>query len=671
VASKGLTDVDLDCPEALAIAPYLLPNTGSIFGRASNPASHWLYKTTLGETSEKAAIRYQDPAAGEDEKGTLVELRIGGKSGAQTVFPGSTHPSGEAIAWHKDGAPTEIDGAKLRRIVAAIAAASLLARHWPGEGKRHDAALALGRVLARAGFVESEIERFAWAVATTAGDSEVSDRIQAAKDSAAAHAKGERAYGLPKLIDLVGERVAVKAAAWLGEKTVASESAEASEIITQDSVADLFADRHKNDLRFCHSTHAWYRWDGSRWQRDEMHAAFQFARKLGRELTKEAKDRELREVRKVAFAAGVEKFAQSDERLAVTVDYWDQDPFLLGTPGGTVDLRTGKLRPSDPADGITKRTAVTPAETAHCPLWLDFLEQTFGGDAGTIRFVQQFTGYSLTGDVREHALAFGSGSGGNGKSVLVNTASGIMGDYATTASMDAFTASKNDRHPTELASLRGARLVTASETEEGRAWAEAKIKQLTGGDKIAARYMRQDFFEFRPQFKLFIVGNHQPELRAVDDAMKRRVNILPFNRKPANPDRRLEEKLRAEWPAILRWMLLDCLDWQANGLLRPASVMAATSSYFEEQDVLGRWLEEECDRDTEGKHTWFTGSSVLFESWTAYAKAAGEHPGNTKTFASAMRRQGLQSEHKKTGTIWHGVQLKPSYQQARDGTGDR
>ena len=137
---------------------------------------------------------------------------------------------------------------------------------------------------------------------------------------------------------------------------------------------------------------------------------------------------------------------------------------------------------------------------------------------------------------RERARAvFGSGRGGNGKSVFVNTVAGIIGDYATTAGMDTFTASQHDRHPTELAALRGARLVTASETEEGRAWAEAKIKQLTGGDKIAARFMRQDFFEFNPQFKLLIVGNHQPELRTVDDAMKRRVNIVPFNRKPLEP----------------------------------------------------------------------------------------------------------------------------------------
>ncbi len=674
--SGGLSDIDLDCAEAVRLAPLLLPRTGAVFGRKSRRASHWLYQTDLADTADKAVLRFADPTT----KEMLVELRIGGKSGAQTVFPGSTHECGEPIEWEpgRDGLPDKVDGASLRFRVSAIAIGSLLVRHWPGDGSRHEFGLVLGGFLARAGWAPDDAASFVEAVAAVAADPEAKDRAKAARDAAEGHRSGRKAYGLPALRGALGTPVADRIAEWIGYREAAqaegaasdpASAAQASGTITQDSVADLFAERHKDRLRYCHSTGAWYQWTGSRWQRDEVHAAFQFARKLGRELTEDAKDRDLKEIRKVAFAAGVERFAQSDERLAVTVEAWDRDPFLLGTPGGTVNLRTGKLRPSDPAEGITKSTAVSPADEADCPLWLAFLDQTFGGDAETIRFVQQWCGYSLTGDVSEHALAFGSGSGGNGKSVLVNTSSKIMGDYATTAAMDTFTASKNDRHPTDLAALRGARLVTASETEEGRAWAEAKIKQLTGGDKIAARFMRQDFFEYRPQFKLFVIGNHQPELRTVDDAMKRRVNILPFNRRPANPDRRLEEKLRAEWPAILRWMIQGCLDWQRNGLVRPASVTSATSDYFTEQDLFGRWLEEECDLDREGRFAWFEGSSALFERWGIYAKAAGELPGNTKGFASAMRRHGLRSEHKKTGTIWHAIRVKPDYRQARDGDG--
>jgi len=190
----------------------------------------------------------------------------------------------------------------------------------------------------------------------------------------------------------------------------------------------------------------------------------------------------------------------------------------------------------------------------------------------------------LTGDTREHALVFVFGPGGNGKSVAVNVQVGIMGDYATTAAMDVFIASAGDRHPADLAMLRGSRLVTASETEEGRQWAESRIKQLTGGDRITARFMRQDFFTFLPSFKLQIIGNHKPGLRNIDDAARRRFNLVPFVQTPAVPDRQLEEKLKAEWPGILRWMVDGCLAWQRDGLVRPASITTATEAYFADQD---------------------------------------------------------------------------------------
>jgi putative DNA primase/helicase len=205
---------------------------------------------------------------------------------------------------------------------------------------------------------------------------------------------------------------------------------------------------------------------------------------------------------------------------------------LLGTPGGTVDLRTGELRTSRLEDCITKMTSVAPLDEP-CPRWIQFLNEATGKDADLIEFLQQWCGYGLTGLTREHALVFVYGAGGNGKSVFLNVVQTIMKDYAITAAMDTFTASKFDKHSTDLAMLQGARLVTASETEEGRAWAEARIKQMTGGDAITARFMRQDNFTFTPQFKLTIIGNHQPVLHNVDDAAKRRFNIVPFLLKPA------------------------------------------------------------------------------------------------------------------------------------------
>jgi putative DNA primase/helicase len=432
-----------------------------------------------------------------------------------------------------------------------------------------------------------------------------------------------------------------------------------TDIITEDSAACQFAEIYTDRLRFCHETGAWFEWDGAIWQPNKMGLAFQWARELARRLSAGQPDKVRYITSKTSFASGVERFARVDPAFAVNMTAWDTDPFLLGTPGGTVDLRTGKLRSSEPRDGITRSAAVTPSIRAECPLWLQFLDEATGGDADLILFLQQWCGYALTGDTREHALVFIHGPGGNGKSVFLNVLMGILNTYAATAAMDTFTASKSDKHPTDLAMLRGARLVTASETEEGRAWAESRIKQMTGGDRITARFMRQDFFTFTPQFKLTIVGNHKPVLQNVDDAAKRRFNIIPFTRKPARPDRQLEEKLKAEWPAILRWMIQGCLDWQKHGLTRPASVVAATNDYFGEQDLFGQWLQDECDVEP-GNHYKSESNAALFQSWRAYAEKAGEAAGTQKAFAENMQRRGMERYRNYSGRGFSGIRLKPA-----------
>jgi putative DNA primase/helicase len=428
--------------------------------------------------------------------------------------------------------------------------------------------------------------------------------------------------------------------------------------LTEDGAAQEFALRYGGELRFCHDRGSWFRWNGSICKPERTRLPFHYARELARDLAQTEDARGAISAARSAFASGVEKYAMADPTFARTADAWDADPGLAGCPGGVIDLRTGLMEPADPAHGITKSLAIDPSERADCPLWLAFLDETFGGDAGLIRFVQQFVGYALTGIVSEHALVFGYGAGGNGKTVFLNTVSGIQGDYAVTAAMDTFTASRGERHPTDLAMLAGARFVTASETEDGKAWAEARIKQLTGGDTITARFMRRDFFQFKPQFKLFIVGNHRPELHNVDDAFRRRFNIVPFNNRPAQPDPTLSLRLQDEWPAILRWMIEGALDWQANGLVRPQSVIDATETYFLDQDLFGQWIEDECDAEPDNAHTWDT-SGALFKSWKAYAERAGEHAGNTKIFAESMRRRGFQSHRGAKGLRqFRGIKLR-------------
>jgi putative DNA primase/helicase len=292
-------------------------------------------------------------------------------------------------------------------------------------------------------------------------------------------------------------------------------------------------------------------------------------------------------------------------------------------------------------------------------LWLKFLIEATGGNQELIRFLQQWLGYCLTGSIREHALIFVYGPGGNGKTVFLEVTTKIIGDYATTAAMETFTASKNDRHPTDLAMLRGARLVTASETEQGHAWAEARIKTLTGGDRVTARFMRQDFFQYDPQFKLTIIGNHKPVLRNVDEAMRRRLNMVPFVIKPSLIDRQLEEKLLAEAPGILQWMIEGCLDWQANGLVRPKVVLAATDDYFSEQDVFGQWLEDSCEvKFASGDRFIWDRSGDLFASWAEYARKAGEEPGTQKSFANDLRKRGFTKYRDESARGFKFIRLK-------------
>jgi putative DNA primase/helicase len=428
-----------------------------------------------------------------------------------------------------------------------------------------------------------------------------------------------------------------------------------NDIVTEDSAAVQFVDQHGENLRYCHDTGGWYRWNVTHWERDKTGVAFHWARELARRLAENQDERKRYITHKTSFASGVEKYAKTDPKIAVTVDYWDADLWLIGTPGGTVDLRTGKLRDSNRQDGITKTTSIAPSDEG-CQRWLQFLSETTGEDGELIRFLQQWCGYCLTGLTREHALVFVYGPGGNGKSVFLNVVNAIMKDYARTAGMATFTASKFDRHPTEIAMLNGARLVTASETEEGRPWAEARIKQLTGGDPITAHFMRQDDFTFTPQFKLTIVGNHKPVLHNVDDAARRRFNIVPFMRKPVRPDPDLERKLLLEEAGgILQWMIAGCLDWQLNGLIRPAAVQAATDAYFSDQDLFGQWIEDCCDVQLGNGRLWDK-SSDLFDSWTDYAVKAGEPANSKKSFAQEMQRRGFEP-HRQPGPGTRGFRF--------------
>lgn len=426
---------------------------------------------------------------------------------------------------------------------------------------------------------------------------------------------------------------------------------------TEETLASEWVGNHRSDWRFDHGIQRWFRWDGFRWKQDGTREALQAIREhiaVAAKGSPATNGKACTALAKASVAKGTETFCQIDPRVAVEHDVWDSDVFLLGTPAGVIDLRTGQNTGADRTAMITRTTSVAPV--AEPPKrWLQFMDEVTNGDAELAHFLKLTLGYCLTGSTREHALFFGYGGGKNGKSVLLNTASRIMGDYSTTAAMDTFTASKGDKHPTDLARLDGARLVAASETEEGRAWAEARIKQLTGGDRIAARFMRQDFFEFTPRFKLFIVGNFRPRLHNVDEATRRRFNIIPFLHVPAKPDMDLEEKLAKEHPQILNWMIEGAREWFEKGLPRPEAIVNATDRYFEDQDLVGQWISERCEvrNGAMGK------ASDLYKSWCDFLLENGEEKTTQKGFADVLGKRGFERDRVYSlGRIYRGIDVK-------------
>lgn len=425
--------------------------------------------------------------------------------------------------------------------------------------------------------------------------------------------------------------------------------------------------RVKGDrLRYSPETGRWYVWNGRRWEpdttlraRDEIGDALSV---IGKNVRSTAKTksaiaeaaREARRIESVSTLDAVIKLVQARGEIAVRQDSLDADPWLLNTPSGAVDLRSGVMDLARPEQLSTKLTSVGPDLEAPLPLWQKFLAESTGFDRDLVSYLQRLVGYALTGSTEEQVLVFIWGMGGNGKSVFLNVVRGIMGDYAKVAAMDAFTASKWDKHTTDLADLVGSRLVTASETQSDRAWDEQRVKQLSGGDPVKARFMRQDNFQFTPTFKLIFVGNHKPAIRDPDGAMRRRFHLVPFTKTPPVVDKELGDKLKAEYPAILGWAIRGALLWKQRGLDAPAIVKEATEEYLEGEDAVGRWLAER----TTPQEGAVTGASELFTNWREWCGINGEYAGSQKKLGQAIGRRYRRAKDGNGSIAYEGIALK-------------
>lgn len=422
---------------------------------------------------------------------------------------------------------------------------------------------------------------------------------------------------------------------------------------------------HGHNMKYCDALGGWLVWDGSRWAKDETMQVHDWAGKILSKASHEAllrvdfsatkAERLAERLASHGARTAVVNYARADRRVAVSANDFDVDPWLLNTPGGVVDLRSGDMRERQPGELLMGCTAVTPNHANPALRWKAFLVEATGGDKSMIEFLQVWAGYCLTGLTIEQKFAFLYGPGGNGKSVFVNTLAAIMGAYAGKSAMETFTASNNERHPTELASLRGQRMVYASETADGKRWNESRLKEITGGEPITARMMHKDFFTFTPLMKLMFLGNTRPELRSIDDGIKRRLLLVPFVTKPASPDPFLAEKLRDEYDGILAWAIEGAIIWQSTGLVAPESVLAATDEYFEDEDALGRWLKERCYVQSEVTAL----TTELYDDWREWCGENGEYAGSQKRFSTSLRSRGFEKwRHPLTGRNgYRGLEL--------------
>src|SRR5215467_6777707 len=361
---------------------------------------------------------------------------------------------------------------------------------------------------------------------------------------------------------------------------------------TEDAQGKAFVDNHDGNLRYVNENDQWYNYNGIYWEAINTLKVIEAARLMNRG-TAIALDRNSKLSKQLStrgFARNVESFARGDERCLLSIEELDKDPWLLGTPGGIVDLQTGRYIAMGLRPYVTMMTAVAPADVADeksCPLFLKFMDEFTCGDTELKRYLLAYAGYCLTGDMREQCLIFLSGDGDNGKTVFIQLLRNLLKDYAINAAIDLFVTTSIGKHATGFADLHRRRCVITNETQEGQTLRLDKIKQITGQDPMRANFMRQNNFEFRPVCKLVMFGNHKPNLPDVGKAVKKRIRMVPCNLRlqEGQMDRDLPAKLLAEGPGILRALVDGCLDWQRHGLVTPQCVEEQTESYFSAQDI--------------------------------------------------------------------------------------
>jgi len=431
--------------------------------------------------------------------------------------------------------------------------------------------------------------------------------------------------------------------------------------------AELLANLFGGDLRYVHDQNVWRVWAGGRWRADADGAADRLVLEAARQRLFDAgsilDDKQAAAEAKWAIGSRSAKRVRdcltiggSIHPFTSTPAQYDSDPWALNVANGTLDLRTGELRPHNAAEFHSKIAPVEYLAGADCPRWQQFLDEIFDGNADLCDFLRRAVGYSLTGDTREQVLFLQHGTGANGKTTLLGILKRLLGDYQQNADFATFSYAREKQAGVrdDLAALAGARLVTASEAAVGLRFSEGRVKQLTGSDPVTARPLYGRYFDFVPQFKLWLSCNHRPTVRDTSEAFWRRVHLIPFTVSfKGHEDLDLPDKLAAELPGILAWALLGCIEWQRDGLNPPDVVNAATATYRADEDVIGSFLADRTEADPEA----VTISKHLNDAYLQWCEANGEKPASRKAFTDALSEREFVAERRHVGRVWVGVRL--------------
>lgn len=439
---------------------------------------------------------------------------------------------------------------------------------------------------------------------------------------------------------------------------------------------------HGDQFRYVPAWNTFLVYDGTRWRRDETGEVRRMAADVVRQMYRDAADLPTEEQRKALSRHAIRsesgralknmvECVQWLAGVAVEVDALDTDPYALNVSNGTLDLRTGELRDHDPADLITRLVPVKFDAAAACPVWDRFLSEVMKGRGDLIGFLQRAVGYSLSGDTSERKLFILHGGGRNGKSTFLETVREMIPDYAARVPTKMLTVKEHGAEgiPNDLARLKGVRYVTASETAEGRRLDEALLKDITGRETITARFMRAEWFDFVPQFKLWLSTNHKPQIRGTDDGIWDRIALIPFDLRvePHQEDRALPAKLRAELPGILAWAVRGFREWQANGLGQAEAVEKATRDYRSEMDWLADFLTACCVEHP----TATTPAKALYERYEGWCRDNSEQARTTTAFGRALARRGyIKSKNRAGSNVWTGIGIRTNEPPPQDAPPD-